>query len=244
MKIKKYVLFLFMGFGMTPVFCMAQEIAKDTFKSGDFTYYLDNDGTASIAGWDGTDTDVEIPSELDGYLVTSVGDEAFSFCGIKSVKLPDSIKAVGEKAFADCVLLKSVEIPESVTTIKEYAFWDCCDLESITLPNSISIIEANTFRMTNLRSIEIPNSVLSIEEQAFYNCNRLESVKIANSVESVGEESFGKCYRLTKIEIPKSVKEIGKDAFIECNRLSMIVEKDSYAEQYAEENGITYSYFD
>ncbi len=55
---------------------------------------------------------------------------------------------------------------------------------------------------------------------------------------------FAICKSLTSIEIPESVTEIGEDAFYGCDSLTLIVEKDSYAAQYAKENDIPYTYPD
>lgn len=48
--------------------------------SGDWRYEIYDGSTATIIGYSGSETEVEIPSELDGHEVTRIGDEAFFEC--------------------------------------------------------------------------------------------------------------------------------------------------------------------
>ena len=58
--------------------------------SGDFLYEDNGDGTATIASYKGTDTDVIIPGVLEGLTVTGIGEDAFFARNLASVTLPDT----------------------------------------------------------------------------------------------------------------------------------------------------------
>ncbi len=171
--------------------------------------------------------------------VTSIGDFAFSGCGLTSIKIPDSVTSIGEKAFSGCSKLTSVTIPNSVTSIGESAFRDCKNLSSVTIPNGVtSIGNSASSDCSNLSSVTIPNSVTSIGYKAFEGCSNLSSVMIPNSVTSIGNFAFSGCSKLTitqyakdksvlpkdykgelHIIIPSGVTSIGDRAFEGCSNL-------------------------
>ena len=68
---------------------------------------------------------VNIPSAVtyDGktYAVTAIGSDAFNRSMVKVVHMPNTIKVIGDAAFADCGIT-SIEIPNSVTRICTHAF--------------------------------------------------------------------------------------------------------------------------
>ena len=60
--------------------------------------------------------------------------------------IPESIDAIGDRAFYGCKNLKKVVIPDGITDIDWYAFSNCTSLETIVLPSSITSIGSEVFR--------------------------------------------------------------------------------------------------
>ena len=113
---------------------VASATAGDYYADGDYEYRVLNDGTIEIVRYNGSDTNLIIPSKIEDKEVTSIGKKAFAYCKIASVS-----------------------IPNSVTNIEEYAF-SYSDIESITIPNSVTSINDDTFESCEkLLSVDIPN---------------------------------------------------------------------------------------
>ncbi|MDR0984388.1 MAG: leucine-rich repeat domain-containing protein, partial [Ruminococcus sp.] len=56
-----------------------------------------------ILSYIGTETDIVIPSELDGYSVVSIATDAFyGLTELKSVVIPDSVTEIDYYAFSGC----------------------------------------------------------------------------------------------------------------------------------------------
>ena len=89
-------------------------------------------------------------------------------------------------------------------------------------------------------SIQIPSEVTYIGQSAFCGNEELESVNLPDHLETIGSDAFEGCKNLQQIEVPESVEYIGEDAFrISDYRTLVIIAKDgSYAQEYAENNGL------
>jgi hypothetical protein len=162
--------------------------------SSDFAYTLSG-GSATITGYVGGDTAVDIPATITDngttYAVTTIGANAFRgnllASPLTSVTIPDTVTTIGDNAFRGD-LLTSVVIPDSVTTIDTYVFYNNA-LTSVTLGDSVSTIGNNSFRGNALTWVTIPESVTSIGNNSFAS-NLLASVTIPASVTSIGNGAF------------------------------------------------------
>ena len=85
--------------------------------SGKFEYRILSNNTAEITKYLGDDSNLSIPSILNGYSVTSIGNKAFDGnSNLVKVTIPDSVTNVGDYAFRACTSLLSYDIPNSVTS--------------------------------------------------------------------------------------------------------------------------------
>ena len=159
---------------------------------------------------------LDVPEIIIGDGISKIGKGKFYGFGA-SFTIPNSVKSIGSNAFSHCGF-KSIIIPNSVTEIGDEAFGWSDSLEYVTLPNNIKELYGVFNYCTNLKSIDIPNGVTSLA--AFHGCTSLESVNIPNSVTYLG--GFSECSSLTSIDIPESVKEIGGEAFNYCSSLKSI----------------------
>lgn len=75
------------------------------------TEIFDN-GTQIITGYTGMDTVARIPPEIEGTVVTEIGEYAFyGYTWLEEIVLLDGIAEIGYEAFCGCMLLKRVNLP-------------------------------------------------------------------------------------------------------------------------------------
>jgi uncharacterized protein YjdB len=172
-----------------------------------------------IVGYNILRDDMNIPSEINGIKVKSIGDNAFAECStMKSTEIPDGVTSIGIKAFCNCYDLEGITIPESVTSIGGGAFLMCDNLKSITLPSNLTSIEPSTFvGCDKLTSINLPKNLKSIGNGAFAECNSLDNITIPEGTKSIDKFAFDNCTLLKSVVIPNSVTYIGENAFDGCN---------------------------
>ncbi len=114
--------------------------------AGDYTYLVRN-SAAEILRFSGSAIGaLEIPTDLDGYPVTRIGDGTYYGCsGITRVTIPASVTDIGIAAFQGCSGLSRLTIPEGVIKIDDYAFASCTGLTAIAFPLSLRSIGDNAF---------------------------------------------------------------------------------------------------
>ena len=124
------------------------------------------------------------------------------------------------------------------------------DVTELIIPDdifghAITEIDEHSFSgYVELESVVLPNRLNKIGRWAFASCENLENVVIPDGVTEIGEYAFAYNTGLERVTIPASVTSIGAEAFglsWDC-AIVLVVEKDSYAESYAKENGIAYEY--
>ena len=148
----------------------------------------------------GVSCDVEIPADLDGEPVTSIGDRAFEKCGsMRSVTIPDSVRIIGRSAFSRCDALTAVRIPDSVMEIGFGCFSYCKNLNSVQLSQNLRRLSGHAFFYCDNLSIEVPEGVLEVED--FNTFNSAKKVVLPRSLRKLGEMYFshGKKYAYSSV---------------------------------------------
>lgn len=156
-----------------------------SFATSDFTYSLDSSGNATITAYKGTESNLTIPSTIDGHNVITIDRHAFNESRnstngsvLKNVVVSEGIEKIGLLAFNGCENLESVKLPESLKNIDMQAFLGCSKLSSINIPSQIQYILNSTFQETNLTEVDIPENVKKVEARAFGICKNLKKVRI------------------------------------------------------------------
>lgn len=192
----------------------------------------------------------------DGYYFWMEDNEAVAIHGCNSEKTElifpvmlgnAFITSIDENAFLQNKTIRSVEFAQlsHITRIGDGAFYGCTGINTIVLPQQLKKVSDSVFQnCTSLNSVELGSNIESIDVQAFYNCRSLQTINLPDSLTSIDKLAFAECQSLTYLEIPKSVTSIAASSFHNDQNLTLGVYYDSYAFQFAKENGIPYVLID
>lgn len=204
-----------------------------TAPSRDFTF---DATTGTIKKYNGNDAVVNIPSEINGTPVTTIGNAAFRDSSVTSVTIPASVTEIGANAFAGCTNLTSVTYggdwsnltiqsgnPAVEDAAKDAANEQLFDFKFILNNTAVIVISyKGTAADVTIPSCYKGKPVTMIDHAAFHDNSAVTSVTIPDSVTSISDDAFGFCSQLTNISIPNSVTYIGFSAFNSCTSLKSI----------------------
>ena len=168
--------------------------------------------------------DTSISLGENTYRVTIIGKNAFS-SGVdlgEWTSLPEGIVAIEKDAFRS-TKLKEIKLPSTLKSIGDNAF-RYNDLTSISIPNGVTIGQY-AFANCKLAEVTLPNDLTKIEKGAFRENTNLKSLTIPESVNTIGDEALMGCTGLTKIVLPSSLTAIASNAFDGCSNLTEVISK-------------------
>ena len=174
---------------------------------------------------------MNIPSEINGTPVTTIGNAAFRDSSVTSVTIPDSVTEIGANAFAGCTNLTSVTyggdwrnltIQSGNPAVEDAVNAQLFDFAFTPDNTAVIVTKYNGIAA----DVTIPSRykgkpVTAINNAAFHD-SAVTSVTIPDSVTSIPDAAFVNCSELTNISIPNSVTYIGLSAFSSCTSLKSI----------------------
>ncbi|WP_405346835.1 leucine-rich repeat protein [Ruminococcus sp.] len=196
------------------------------FFDGYLYTYINNEKVSLYGLDDESASELIMPSELNNRAVVDIRNRAFfenTVLTTVDFSNATNLERIGSFAFMGCINLDGeLMIPDTVTTIETAAFQNCTSLDSVVFNASTGIV---------------PN-------QCFSGCATLSSVTLNDTVTEIGYYAFSNCPNLNYIEIPTSVTSIAKSSFQNDTGITLGVYRNSYALEYAENNGINYIILD
>jgi hypothetical protein len=116
----------------------------------DYYWAVNQGGTITITGLVGHSTDgnfiLEIPSIINGIVVTEIGEGAFTGALVYGMWLP--------------LRVVQVIIPDTITTIRTAAFVSLNYITSVSIPRSVIYVDTHAF-------IDCPNLIIHLEQEEF-----------------------------------------------------------------------------
>ena len=185
---------------------------------------------------------IELPEKL-----TYIGNGAFSDTGLRSIRIPASLKRCDKYAFGsnstvnavyiedltswlsmeegpDFFSSEDIELYSKSPTIKYYVDGEL--LERLVIPDEVTSIREYAFNCgKEIREIVFHENVKTIGRSAFLGCEKLELTrdKLPNYLQTIGAYAFAKCKKISKVGIASSVTEIGEAAFAMCSGMTQCI---------------------
>lgn len=177
----------------------------------DWEYRETYSGDIEVTAYNGSDTTVKIPTELDGKPVTEMG-YAFRVRSpyVTTIEIPACIEDIDPKMICEGVTEFIVEDSNERYFAKDGILYKKLYNDKIVF-----------FSCPHGRKgeITVPGDVSEIGNYAFCDCTKITSVTLPEGITKIGIGAFSDCTELTEVNIPKSVEDICTAAFDGCKRL-------------------------
>ena len=196
-------------------------------------------------------TSVTLPNHL-----TAISNHIFMNCpNLTTVNIPSTVESIHYASFAGCSSLTGIVLPDGLKSILGSAFSGCSSLTDITIPATVIRIDYGAFsECSSVEGITVAsgNTAYRSIDGVLFNADATEllqypagktdsSYTVPASVTSIANRSFMGCDGLSSITIPSTVTSIGNElVFYHCSNLTINGEPSSYAEDYANSNGIPF----
>jgi len=184
--------------------------------------------------------------------IAKIPDRIFKGCIVMtSIKLPQSLKAIGNETFADCISLISITLPDSLVSLAGNTFNNCSSLPELTIPAGVvSGLGFTTFcsgcKKLSKYIVAEGNTAYSSLDGVLYNMEKTTILRYPcgnpaslfscpNTIAEIGVGAFEGCTFLASVTMTENLRIVKNAAFKGCTALnsiiipSMVTEMGGYA---------------
>ena len=208
-------------------------VPPEVITVGDYGYYVNDDGTATIADYTGDEEVIVVPAEIDGLMVTEIGHEAFDYQKMKSLTIPEGIVRIGMRAFEYCDITEELSMPEGIeigmeafayaelpslvtipagATVEQQAFDECKTIDTVFIGKD-AVIESRAFGYDDLLNLVVFYGGNVVEKNAFEYDRALTRVICCGEVE-MDEDAFAYCGEIEFSEAEESEFEAMREELL------------------------------
>lgn len=180
---------------------------------------------------------------------------------LKEVFLPNSLKVIGEEAFAKCSKLATVHFPEGLDSIAPRAFYKSGLSGELSLPSKLRVVSRQAFGWTKVTKVTVNSDIIAGKtitqkegaagetsnyssiyavggNSVFAYCEDLLEVVVKEGCTKL-EIGFQHCTALSKVVLPSTLQIIGQfDRRIENLMGTSVPEDDWKLMQYSVDSSI------
>ena len=178
-------------------------------RSGDYDYYLQDDGTVRLSAYYGGDENLEIPEAIDGHEVSTIGrggaqwffnapvDGVWLHTMTKSIKLPKTLVGFFNNTAITCFgnwyTIENIYVDDKNPNFKSEngIFYNKDMTKLLFYPEGKQKDE-----------FKIPDSVCVLERGAIYSNKYLERIYIGKQISFIDDISFEECPNVTLYVYP------------------------------------------
>ena len=194
--------------------------AEDTTAEKPDFLFVAFGGKGTLKAYNGSETSVIIPEEIDGMPVTKYYYNAFEGSNVTEITFPSTITDITKLSGAD--KLETINLPKTLKSVTPRYIADCPNLQNINIESGGDFISDDGV----LYSADGKTLVC-------FPAGRTGEFTVPDGVEVIGDNAFTGS-KLTKVTLPKGVVRLGKYAFHKAQLSEIILpeglaEIDSYA---------------
>ena len=165
-----------------------------------FSYYINYDSEEIIiTGYDDSEDDAKIPSQIDNYAVTTIADAAFKNTEVLTVTIPTTVTNMTPLAFEQCPFLTAITVAEGSKSFsaedgvlytadgKTLVYYPAGKTDTeFTVPDSVTEICANAFNYSvYLQKVTLGSGVQEVKDYTFFGCLALTELRLGSSVNQI-----------------------------------------------------------
>ncbi len=183
--------------------------------------YVARDNQAVLVGYHGKDTEVTVPSEIDGNTVIGLFGTFDGNTSITSVTIPDSVSVIADTTLRGCTALTTLVTPfigayrGAVGAFGLIGYMFTYSDAAVT-----GWVKQPAQGGSNYYYVNVPSSLASVTVTdtesiaygAFASIHSIRNITLCNGLKTIGGRAFNDVSVLT-ITIPESVEYVGEYAF-------------------------------
>ncbi len=181
--------------------------------------------------------------DFGGSAITAIPASAFEGSNLLEITLPDTVKTVGNSAFAKsaiaaftgeglealgdnvfegCNALISIVLADGIVNMGSYTFYNCVELKEVTMPSLGTLGDYTFFGANKLEKVTFGNKAKTTGNYTFAR-TPVTTVTLGGEVASLGYGLFYDCRQLESVTLPVGARTIDGLAFYGCRKLTEVV---------------------
>ena len=134
------------------------------------------------------------------------------------VTLPEHLETMGNSVFNGCYELRDLKLPATLKSVGDYCFRYTYNFYRADIPEGLTV-NNGAYRNSGMRYVTLPTSMKEVPYICFSDCYDLIDVQF-NKQSTIGQEAFASCVSLRAINLPEGIQRFKDGCFRACTGLT------------------------